>query len=57
MAINADVQEALNTQIKNELHSFYRYLSAAAYFETKTPYYIAQLMILSVSSFALIAHQ
>jgi ferritin len=38
MAINSDVQDALNDQIRNELHSFYRYLSAAAYFETATPY-------------------
>lgn len=38
MAINPNVQDALNAQINNELHSFYRYLSAAAYFETESPY-------------------
>jgi ferritin len=37
MQITADVQTAINRQINNELHSFYRYLAAAAYLET-TPY-------------------
>jgi ferritin len=37
MQISEDVQSAINGQINNELHSFYRYLAAAAYFET-TPY-------------------
>lgn len=38
MAIHSDVQNAINDQINNELHSHYRYLSAAAYFESSTPY-------------------
>ncbi len=38
MAIDSSVQDALNAQINNELGSFYSYLSAAAYFETETPY-------------------
>lgn len=34
--LSQPVQDAMNTQIKNELYSAYLYLSMAAYFESKT---------------------
>ena len=37
MQITDAVQAAINRQINHEFHAFYRYLAAAAYFET-TPY-------------------